>query len=148
MPEWLSDINIIGSAASIIGLIITIFLFMEARSIKKSFLCRARLPELNKKLAKAKSEISIDIKKWESNKDPVLEKFSHVKGLLENLKKKLPKDEHRMVKKYLNLLQPKRSFLKKRKISDLNKHEAFELYNELVTLVTSLREAVKDNAWK
>lgn len=101
MPEWLSDINTFGSAASIIGLIVTIFLFIEARSIRKSFLRRARLPELNKDLAKAASEISVHIKAWESNKEPALEKFSHAKALLENIRKKLPEDERRMVEKYL-----------------------------------------------
>jgi hypothetical protein len=147
MPKWLSDINTIGSAASIIGLVVTIFLFIEARSIQKSFLRRARLPELNKDLAKAASEISVHIKNWESNKEPVLERFSHAKALLENIKKKLPEDERRMVEKYLIKLQPKRIFLKKREISELSREEAFRLYSELHGLVTSLRELAKDNTW-
>tara|TARA_B100001063_G_C16748468_1_gene548896 strand:+ start:971 stop:1417 length:447 start_codon:yes stop_codon:yes gene_type:complete len=147
MPEWLSDINIIGSAASIIGLTVTIFLFIEARSIRKSFLRTARLPELNKDLAKATSEISSHIKTWENNKEPALEKFLHAKALLENVKKKLPQNERRMVERYLNLLQPKRSLLKKREISCLDRDEAFKLYSELNGLVTSLRELDKDNTW-
>lgn len=147
MPEWLSNINTIGSAASIIGLVVTIFLFIEARSIKKSFLRRARLPELNKDLAKVTSEISVHIKSWESNKEPALEKFSHAKALLENIKKKLPEDERRMVEKYLIQLQPKRLLVKKREISELNREEAFKLYSELNGLVASLRELAKDNAW-
>lgn len=147
MPEWISDTNTIGSAASIIGLIVTIFLFIEARSIRKSFLRRARLPELNKDLAKATSEISVHIKSWESNKEPALERFSHAKALLENIKKKLPEDERRMVEEYLNQLQPKGLLSKKREISDLNRDEAFKLYSGLHGLVTSLRELAKDNAW-
>jgi hypothetical protein len=147
MPEWLPNINTIGSAASIIGLIVTTFLFIEARGIRNSFLRRARLPELNKDLAKATSDISIHIKTWESNKEPTLEKFSHAKALLENIKKKLPEDERRMVEKYLNQLQPKRFLLKKKEISDLNRDEAFQLYSELLGLVTCLRELAKDNAW-
>lgn len=147
MPEWLSDINTFGSVASIIGLIVAIFLFIEARSIRKSFLRRARLPELNKDLAKAASEISVHIKIWESNKEPALEKFSHAKALLENIRKKLPEDERRMVEKYLTQLQPKRLWFKKREISDLDRDEAFQLYSELNGLVTSLRELAKDNTW-
>tara|TARA_R110000796_G_C14556618_1_gene434413 strand:+ start:600 stop:1046 length:447 start_codon:yes stop_codon:yes gene_type:complete len=147
MPEWLSDINIFGSVASIIALIVTIFLFIEARSIRKSFLRTARLPELNKDLAKAASEISAHIKTWESNKEPALEKFSHAKALLENIRKKLPEDERRMVEKYLTQLQPKRLLFKKREISDLDRDEAFQLYSELNGLVTSLRELAKDNTW-
>lgn len=147
MPEWLSNINTIASVASIIGLVVTIFLFIEARSIKKSFLRRARLPELNKDLAKATSEISAHIKSWESNKEPALEKFSHAKALLENIKNKLPEEERKMVEKYLIKLQPKRLLVKKREISELNREEAFKLYSELNGLVTSLRELAKDNAW-
>ena len=120
---------------------------MEARSIRKSFLRKARLPELNKDLAKATSEISTHIKTWESNKEPALEKFSHAKALLENIKKKLPQDERRKVERYLNLLQPKRSLLKKREISGLDRDEAFKLYSELNGLVTSLLELAKDNTW-
>ena len=146
MPEWL-DMNTFGSAASIIGLIVTIFLFVEARNIQKSFLRRARLPELNKDLAKAASEISVHIKTWESDKEPALEKFLHAKALLDNIKKKLPDDECKMVEKYLNRLQPKRLPFKKREISDLNREEAFQLYSELNGLVTSLRELAKDNTW-
>ena len=147
MPEWLQNINTFGSAASIIGLIVTIFLFVEARSIRKSFLRRARLPELNKDLAKAASEISVHIKTWEGDNEPALEKFLHAKALLENIKKKLPDDERKMVERYLNRLQPKGLLFKKREISDLNREEAFQLYSELNGLVTSLRELAKDNTW-
>ena len=146
MPEWLQNINTFGSAASIIGLIVTIFLFVEARSIRKSFLRRARLPELNKDLAKAASKISVHIKTWESDNEATLEEFSHAKALLENIKKKLPDEERKMVERYLNRLQPKGLF-KKREISDLNREEAFQLYSELTGLVTSLRELAKDNTW-
>lgn len=147
MPEWLSNINTVGSVASILGLVVTIFLFIEARSIQKSFLRRARLPELNKDLAKATSEISVHIKSWESNKEPVLERFSQVKALLENIKKKLPEDERKMVEKYLIKLRPKRFLLQNREISELNREKAFQLYSELNGLLTSLRELAKDNTW-
>lgn len=147
MPEWLKHINTFGSAASIIGLIVTIFLLIEARSIRRSFLRRARLPELNKDLAKASSEISAHIKAWENDNEPALETFLHAKALLENIKKKLPDDERKMVESYLDRLQPKRFWFKKREISDLNREEAFQLYSELNGLVTSLRELAKDNTW-
>ena len=59
MPEWLTDLNKIGSISSILGLIVTIFIFVEARKIRNSFLRRARLPEINKELAKATSNVSV-----------------------------------------------------------------------------------------
>lgn len=147
MPDWLTDINKLGSISSIIGLIVTVFLFLEARKIRNSFLRRARLPEVNKELAKVTSEVAESLKKWDSDKTPVLETFSKVKALLENISPKLPSDEKRKVENYLNRLQPKKYFIIKSSISELNEDSAWELYTELSGLVTSLQQLAKDSKW-
>ncbi|WP_141689678.1 hypothetical protein [Aeromonas sp. EERV15] len=147
MLEWLTDINKLGSAASVIGLVVTGFLFYEARHIKHSFLRRARLPEINKELAKVTSLVSSQIKAWDEDKKPALESFSHAKALLGNIMNKLPEDERKKVKKYLDQLQPRKYFFFKSSISELSKDSAFELYSELSGLVTSLRELAKDSRW-
>jgi len=147
MPEWLTDLNKIGSISSILGLIVTVFLFMEARKIRNSFLRRARLPEVNKELAKVTSNVSIQLKNWEVDKTPALEAFSNVKALLENIRLKLPSEEKRKVGDYLNRLQPKKYLSVKRSISELSEDAAWELYTELSGLVTSLQQLVKDSKW-
>ncbi|WP_038912772.1 hypothetical protein [Dickeya zeae] len=147
MSDWLTDINKLGSISSIAGLIVTVFLFLEARKIRNSFLRRARLPEVNKELAKVTSEISESLKKWDADKKPALETFSKVKALLENISPKLPSDEKRKVENYLNRLQPKKYFIIKRSISELNEDSAWELYTELSGLITSLQQLAKDSKW-
>lgn len=147
MLKWIADINTIASVASIIGLLITIFLFVEAREIKKTFIIRARIPETNKELAKAASEISVFLKTWDTDKESAIEKFFHVKALLENVKKKLPIDERSKVEGYIKMLQDKRSLFRKNDISNLNRDEAFKLYSNLKGLITTLRELAKDNTW-
>jgi hypothetical protein len=147
MPDWLTDINKLGSISSIAGLIVTVFLFLEARKIRNSFLRRARLPELNKELTKVTSEISESLKKWDTDKTPALETFSKVKALLENISPKLPSDEKRKVENYLNRLQPKKYLIIKSSISELNEDSAWELYTELSGLVTSLQQLAKDSKW-
>lgn len=147
MPEWLTDLNKIGSISSILGLVITIFLFIEARKIRNSFLRRARLPEINKELAKVTSNVSEQLKNWDAEKTPALEAFSNVKALLENIKPKLPSEEKRKVGDYLNRLQPKKYLFIKTSISELSEDAAWELYTELSGLVTSLQQLAKDSKW-
>lgn len=147
MPEWLTDLNKIGSISSILGLIVTVFLFIEARKIRNSFLRRARLPEINKELAKLTSNVSDQLKKWGGDKTPALEAFSNVKALLENIKPKLPPEEKRKVGDYINRLQPKKYLVIKTSLSELSEDSAWELYTELSGLVTSLQQLAKDSKW-
>lgn len=147
MPEWLTDLNKISSISSILGLIVTVFLFMEARKIRNSFLRRARLPKINKKLAKETTNICDQLKNWGDDKTPALEAFSNVKALLENIKPKLPSKEKNKVKDYLNLLQPKKYYFINTSLSELDENSAWELYTELSGLVTSLQQLAKDFKW-
>lgn len=147
MPEWLTDLNKIGSISSILGLVVTVFLFIEARKIRNSFLRRARLPEINKELNKVTSNVSSHLKNWDADKTPALEAFSNVKALLENIKPKLPTEEKRKVGAYLDRLQPKKYLIIKTSISELNEEAAWELYTELSGLVISLQQLAKDSKW-
>ncbi|ATI03066.1 MULTISPECIES: hypothetical protein [Cycloclasticus] len=147
MPEWLTDLNKIGSISSILGLIVTIFIFVEARKIRNSFLRRARLPEINKELAKATSNVSDQLKNWGEDKTPALEAFSNVKALLENIKPKLPSEEKNKVKDYLSRLQPKKYLFVNTSLAELGEDSAWELYTELSGLVTSLQQLAKDSKW-
>lgn len=147
MPDWLTDLNKIGSISSVLGLVVTVFLFIEARKIRNSFIRRARLPEINKELAKATSKVSEQLKNWGADKTPALEAFSNVKALLENIKPKLPTEEKKKVGEYLNRLQPKKYLVVKTSISELGEEAAWELYTELSGLVTSLQQLAKDSKW-
>lgn len=147
MPDWLADINNIGSISSMIGLIVTIFLFLEARKIKNSFLRRARLPEVNRDLAKAASQLSENLKKWEVNKTPSLKTFSTIKALLENIKPKLPPEEKKKVDDYLSRLHPKKYWLINDSLSELSEDDAWQRYTDLSGIVTALQQLAKDSKW-
>jgi len=147
MPEWLTDLNKIGSISSIIGLIVTIFLFVEARKIRDSFLRKARLPEINKELLKVASKVSGQLKNWGTDRNPALVAFSNIKALLENIKPKLPSKERKEVGDYLNQLQPKKYLFIRSSISELDEDTAWELYAELSGLVTTLQQLANDSKW-
>lgn len=147
MPEWLTDLNKLGSLSSILGLIVTFFLLYEARKIRNSFLRRARLPEVNRELSKSTSLLSENLKGWSSDKNPSLETFSTIKALLENIREKLPTDEKRKVDEYLSNLHPKKLWIINSPLSELTEDEAWNRYTELSGLVTSLQQLAKDSKW-
>lgn len=147
MPEWLTDINKLGSISSILGLIVTFFLFIEARKIQKSFLRKARLPEVNKELMKLASLLSERLKKWETDKTSAIEVFSTIKALLENIKPKLPSEEKKKVESYLIQLHPKKYLFIDCSLSQLSEDEAWERYTDLSGLVTTLQQLAKDSKW-
>ncbi|GLP99115.1 hypothetical protein GCM10007891_09690 [Methylophaga thalassica] len=147
MPEWLTDLNKLGSLSSILGLIVTLFLLYEARKIRNSFLRRARLPEVNRELSKSTSLLSENLKKWNSDKNPSLETFSTIKALLENIREKLPSDEKRKIDEYLSNLHPKKFWIINNPLSELTEDEAWSRYTELSGLVTSLQQLAKDSKW-
>lgn len=147
MPDWLTDINKIGSISSIVGLVVAIFILFEAKKIRNSFLRRARLPEINKELAKSASQLSERLKKWSDDKTPCLETFSRVKALLENIKPKLPPEEKKKVDDYLIRLHPKKYWFIKDSMSELTDDEAWERYTDLGGLVTALQQLAKDSKW-
>jgi len=147
MPEWLTDLNKLGSFSSIIGLIVTLSLLYEARKIRNSFLRRARLPEVNRELVKSTSQLSENLKEWSSDKNSSLETFSTIKALLENIREKLPSDERRKVDEYLSNLHPKKWRLINSPLSELTEDEAWKRYTDLSGLVTRLQQLAKDSKW-
>ncbi len=137
----------IASISSILGLLISIFILFKAREIHKSFLRRARLPAITRELAKTTSEISTKLKSWSKSKQPALDKLAKAKGLLENLKPKLPNDEEKQINNFLKNLHPTKFLFIKASLNKLTEDTAWSLYTDLGTIVTRLEELVKDSKW-
>jgi len=147
MPEWLPDLNKLGSLSSILGLIVTLFLLYEARKIRNSFLRRARLPEVNRELLKSTSQLSENLKDWSTDKNSSLETFSTIEALLENVRGKLPSDEKGKVDDYLSNLHPRKWWFLNSPLSELTEDEAWSRYTDLSGLVTRLQQLAKDSKW-
>lgn len=144
LPTWLQDL---GTISSVFGLFVTIFLLLEARKIRNSFLRRARLPEITKELSKTSSLLSSHLKKWDQEKILAIEQFAIIKGLLENLLSKLPDEEKRIVKNYTKKLVVSKSFWRRADLSGITENGAWDLYAEFSTVVTRLEQLNKDIKW-
>ena len=147
MQSWINGINLFASICSIFGLFATIFLYIEARSIRQSFLRRARLPETIRELTRISSQISNQLKNWSADKAPALESFSKVKAILESTQPKLPSDKKNKVQNVLNKLSPKKYYIFKISLSDLTEQLAWEIYTDLSGVVVHLEQLSKDSKW-
>lgn len=144
LPQSLSDY---GSISSIIGLVVTAFLLFEARKLRQSFLRRARLPEITRELKRTTSGLAEALKEWGNDKAPAFEIFGKIKGLLENVEPKVPKDEQKKIREFLKKLQPRKFVILKSNITELSKDKAWDLYTDLNTVITSLEQLKKDSLW-
>lgn len=148
MDSFLSQYIIdIASISSILGLVVTLFILSEAKKIRKSFLRKARIPEIIVELTIRSKNISKGLKSWNTDKNLVNEQYSIVRGLLENISKKLPSDERLEVEAYIGSFKAKKYFLLTE--SRVIKHEdhAWELYGELSRVITRLEQLQKDSTW-
>lgn len=141
LPQWLNDAAAI---SSVIGLVVTGFLFVEARGIKNSFLRRARLPQVTKELEEASAKISSGLKSWNTDQRVVIEQFAISSGLLENLLVKLPSVEKKKTSDLIKKLRLKKFFFISIKLTE---DTAWDLYTDLSKVLTMLRQLEKDSKW-
>lgn len=141
LPQWLNDV---ASISSVIGLIVTVFLFIEARGIRDSFLRKARLPQVISELEMISSKISNGLKNWKDNERAVQEQFAISLGLLENIATRLPAAQKNRISDFVKKLRPKKYLFLDKK---LNEQGYWDLYTELSTVITMLVQLQKDSTW-
>ena len=99
LASWVVDLSTI---LSIVGFAISIWLLIMAKDIRKSFLRRARLPEVIKELNSASKKLSEHLKNWTTDEKEVIMQLSISKALLENLIPKVPEAEQKKCKDFIN----------------------------------------------
>lgn len=88
---------------------ISIYLLYAIKNIKKSFLRRARLPDVVKDLTGVNNGLFNNLKDWENESQLGIEKLKISKGILENLRAKLPDTERKIVNQNATFTQAKPS---------------------------------------
>lgn len=150
LAQWIIDISTI---SSILGLLISVFLLVEARKIRQSFLRRARLPEVLKELNTSIKKISDSLKSsaksnsWEVEKNTINEQYGIVRGLLENISSKLPEDERSHVNVFINQLLVSKFYFWKDSLIIKDEELGWKLYTDLSRVATRLEQLRKDSRW-
>lgn len=144
-PQWIMDI---ATAMTIFGFLITLLVFKQTKDIKKSFLNKARLPEIQKELNQCASNINKQIDNWEGSKERISVEFFNCAGILDSLIKKLDDNQKTKARSLLKRLRYRPFYIfpaKKTCIAD--KATAWSLYEDLSELNVSLSQIIKDSNW-
>lgn len=148
IPSWLTDI---ASISSIIGLLITIWVLRETKNIRKSFLTKARLPDVIKELECIATNLSKTIPEWATNKQDTLTEISRCMSILKNIEPKLTASIKKDVATILEEFQRKKSitnFWTKKSISELSIDEIWHLYSQLQFVLEGLKQKKHDMRWE
>ncbi len=148
IPSWVTDI---ASIASIIGLLITIWVLMETKNIRKSFLTKARIPDAIKELESLATNLSKTIPEWETNKQDTLIEIGKCSSILKNIEPKLTASIKKDVTTTLEEFQRKKSiknFWKIKSISELSLDEIWNLYTQLQFVIEGLKQKKHDMRWE
>ena len=143
VPDWL---NFLAAISSIVGVLLSILVYREAKEIRRSFLRKARLPELIADLGKTSKTLSKCLIDWPNEKRAGIKEIHVAVGLLENVEKKIPDEQRKRIRTAIAKLSKRRLF-KKEAVTDATEDQAWDYYNELSAAITALEQLVKDTKW-
>ncbi|MGU9887367.1 hypothetical protein [Serratia marcescens] len=145
-PSWIIDIS---TAMTILGFILTVIVFYKVRYIKKSFMNRARLPDIYKNITIKTSSISRLIPDWNNSKNKINEELTTCIALLEVLMTRTPPELKQIIRELLSKLIKKKGFFERKSMIVIeNPDMAWEIYRDLSRVSTYLENIVEDLKWE
>lgn len=142
-PQWVQDLN---TGFGVLGFFITVYVTFQVRSIKRSFLSRARLPELVQDLEKAGSALSASLDGWPIRKNHARSQIKIAASLLHSATSILPKDERKIASAANMKLRSAAERLDTAEFecADL----VWDLYADVQSTITSLKQVSKNRKWE
>lgn len=130
-----------GDVASIIGLLLTFFIYFNLRSIKRFYVFRARVPELLERLIDQSSKIASYQQDFSNSLQGIDVEVAQVEITLKSLKQKLNGSVRASVVRVLKQLE---RYENQTKTSD----NLWHLYIDLQKLIAEVHELQSDLKWE
>jgi len=140
LNDWLS---IAGNVSSILGLLVTLVVFVKLRHIHRSFLFQARLPDLRKKIAGHRSTISRLLSTFADSAHEIETEIHRCHANLQSLRRKLGRVHAGSVR---NLLKQTREATKGP--GSPSRDKVRQIYLSLVLLEEELENLSRDIKWR
>jgi hypothetical protein len=138
MELW-DQVGSVGSVASIIGAIISIYVLLTVRKIENQFLFRVRVPEILKALKKNAGDLNEQLRQFESSHKSIEIIFSKVGSILKNLVPKISGSTKKSAKIFAKKLQKAKG--------KLSEDLAWALYTDLNAMIEELKQYHEDIKW-
>ena len=135
MSEW---IGVIGTWSSILGFLISVYVLLEVRQIRRQFLLRIRIGDLLQALRIQAAEMSIRLNDFEESRHEVDIILARCESTLRSILPKLSGAEKRPTKHLITLLRSyhRPGWLRKKSKFDLD--EAWRVYTALQGIIESI----------
>lgn len=136
-----TNLNNIGSIASIAGFIVTVLVFLSLRRIRRFYFVRVRIPKLAESLSSRVSKISNYMNDYENSNNNILVELAEIEAVLKSMKGKVIGDSKKSVKTSI------------RKISEINRSNisydlVMENYVQLRNTLEVIKQSVEDWKWE
>lgn len=142
-PQWAQDIN---TGLGVFGFLITVYVMIEVRSIKRSFLSRARLPELVRDLEKAGSALNASLDGWPLRRNDARSQIKIAASLLHSATSILPKEERRIASAANEKLRAAAERFDRPEFEQAD--PVWDLYSDVQSTITSLKQVSKNLKWE
>jgi hypothetical protein len=148
--EVLDWAGIFGDVASVAGFFITVGVLLKVRSIERSFIFKARLPDLLKELKKTSANLLDTLQREEDLSRDSEKELARLSALLKSVSSKVKKSQRAEVNVLLRLSRgtdapwPIWRFVP---IRALSKEQVWTVYNQTEGLIESLKQAMQDSKW-
>ena len=141
LPSWF-NLEHIGSFASIVGLGLTVYVFMGVRKIKQEFLFKARLPSLLKKIQGHASTISSELPKLPESKNVITEELAIAQVNIQSLENKSSGSMRSSLKKLRIEIE------NIRKDNDIKKDGIRAIYLDMNMIIQEISNIREDDKWR
>jgi hypothetical protein len=131
----------VGSAASIISFLITLYLFYAVRKIKSFYVSKARIPELIEQLKEHASRLADFHRDFEESRQQVLLEIGRAEVTLKSLKKKVSRPTRKSVRVVIKLIGNYSPF-------NQTQDNLWNIYVELQKVIQEIIGVQSDRAWE
>ncbi|MDI6792939.1 MAG: hypothetical protein QME81_08755 [bacterium] len=138
------NLSDVGSIASIVGLILTLVVFISLRRIRSEFLFKVRVPELQESLKAHASKVFEYHRDYEtSKKDEINKELAIAEVNLKSLARKTLGELKTSTKKLQKQIE---EFRRNGKVR--SKDELYEIYIEMIKLSEEITNFRRDDQWR
>jgi hypothetical protein len=154
LPNWLTTVPVwlsfAGSVASLVGLFISIAVLGQTKEIRRSFVLRARLPELSTDLKAISSELVKSLENAAADAQGSDAPILRLRSLLINLIPKVDGSQRKMARDLLKKcggIHDRLFFWQSETRTILSNEKLWEVYGATQGLLEALNQARKDSKW-
>jgi len=147
-------IDFAGSISSLLGLFVTVVIYMSLAKIRRFYVYTARVPDLNEKLEEVASQISEHLNSYEGNTTKTFEILAHAEVTLKSLRGTIKGPINSQIKSVVNKIQAAcgkhslLSYFRKEDNMENQKSGLEDIYVSIYKIVIECKEDYEASRWE